>query len=100
MAKGYWVVRVDVADMDGYQQYLAQNGSVFHQFGARFLVRGGRFEAKEGASRSRNVVLEFKDYDTALACYQSPEYQRLVAIRSACAEGDVLIIEGYDGPQP
>jgi uncharacterized protein (DUF1330 family) len=100
MAKGYWVARVDVANMDGYKEYVAQNGSVFHQFGARFLVRAGRFEAKEGSSRSRNVVLEFKDYETALACYNSPEYQRLVAIRSPHAESDLTIVEGYDGPQP
>ena len=39
-------------------------------------------ESKEGSSRSRNVVMEFKDYETALACYNSPEYVRLVAIRS------------------
>ena len=67
---------------------------------ARFLVRGGRHVPKEGSSRSRNVVLEFKDYETALACYNSPEYARLVAIRAPHSQGDLLIIEGYDGPQP
>jgi len=46
------------------------------------------------------VVLEFKDYETALACYHSPEYTRLVAIRSPHAESDLVIIEGYDGAQP
>jgi uncharacterized protein (DUF1330 family) len=46
------------------------------------------------------VVLEFKDYQTALACYNSPEYARLVAIRSPHSQGDLVIIEGYDGPQP
>lgn len=100
MAKGYWVARVDVHDMDGYKDYVAQNGAVFHAFGARFLVRGGPFESKEGSSRSRNVVLEFKDYDTALACYNSPEYQRLVALRGPHSDGDLVIIEGYDGAQP
>jgi uncharacterized protein (DUF1330 family) len=45
-------------------------------------------------------VLEFKDYETALACYNSPEYARLVAIRSPHAESDLVIIEGYDGEQP
>jgi uncharacterized protein (DUF1330 family) len=63
-------------------------------------VRGGRFVGREGSSRTRNVVLEFKDYETALACYNSPEYARLVAIRSPHAESDLVIIEGYDGPQP
>ena len=100
MAKGYWIARVDVHNMDGYKEYVAQNGAVFAKYGARFLVRGGKFEAKEGTSRSRNVILEFKDYETALACYHSPEYARLVAIRSPHAESDLVIIEGYDGAQP
>jgi uncharacterized protein (DUF1330 family) len=46
------------------------------------------------------VVLEFKDYETALACYNSPEYARLVALRSPMPKADLVIIEGYDGPQP
>ena len=86
--------------MDGYKEYVAQNGAVFHQYGAKFLVRGGQFEAKEGSSRSRNVVLEFKDYETALACYNSAEYKRLVEIRSPHSAGELVIVEGYDGPQP
>jgi uncharacterized protein (DUF1330 family) len=100
VAKAYWIARVDVHDMDGYKQYIAQNGAVFKKYGARFLVRGGAFEAKEGSSRSRNVVLEFNDYETALACYHSPEYTRLVEIRGPHAESDLVIVEGYDGPQP
>ena len=74
MAKGYWIARVDVHNMDGYKEYVAQNGAVFAKYGAKFLVRGGKHVPKEGSSRSRNVVLEFKDYETALACYNSPEY--------------------------
>ncbi|MBN9041645.1 MAG: hypothetical protein BGP05_03385 [Rhizobiales bacterium 62-47] len=100
MAKGYWIGRVDVHNLDGYKQYVAENGSVFKKYGGRFLVRGGTFESKEGSSRSRNVVIEFKDYETALACYNSPEYTRLVAMRSPHSEGDIVVIEGYDGPQP
>jgi uncharacterized protein (DUF1330 family) len=100
MAKGYWIACIDVHNTDGYKEYVAQNGAVFNKYGAKFLVRGGKFEPKVGTSRSRNVVLEFKDYETALACYNSPEYARLVAIRSPHSEGDLVIIEGYDGPQP
>jgi uncharacterized protein (DUF1330 family) len=100
MPKGYWVARVDVSDPDGYQQYVAANAAAFRRFGARFIVRGGRFQAPEGTARSRNVVLEFQDFETALACYHSPEYLAAKALREGRAEADVLIIEGYDGPQP
>ena len=100
MSKGYWVIRVDVNDPEGYKKYLAANPGAFNKYGARFLVRGGKFEAPVGAPRERNVVIEFKDYETARACYYSPEYQHAVAERGDSAELDVVIIEGYDGPQP
>jgi uncharacterized protein (DUF1330 family) len=100
MAKGYWIARVDVMDPDGYQAYVKANAAAFHKFGARFIVRGGQFEAQEGSPRARNVVLEFADYATAVACYQSPEYQTAKALRSGNSVADVIIIEGYDGAQP
>jgi uncharacterized protein (DUF1330 family) len=100
MAKAYWIARIDIHNMDGYKEYIAQNGAVFAKYGAKFLVRGGQHETREGTSRSRNLVLEFKDYATALACYNSPEYQRLVAMRTPHSEGDLVIIDGYDGAQP
>ena len=100
MAKGYWIARVDVTDPDGYQGYVKANAAAFSKFGARFIVRGGQFEAPEGAPRARNVVLEFADYATAVACYHSPEYQAAKAFRDGAGVADLVIIEGYDGPQP
>jgi uncharacterized protein (DUF1330 family) len=100
MAKAYWIAHVDVADDEGYKPYALANPAIFQKFGGRFVVRGGKFECPEGASRSRNVVIEFPDYAAAVACYNSPEYQANLKIRQANATADLLIIEGYDGPQP
>ena len=100
MSKGYWIARVDVTDSDGYQAYVKANADAFRKYGARFVVRGGRFEAPEGTPRTRNVVLEFADFATAMACYESPEYQAAKALRIGNSVADLLIIEGYDGVQP
>jgi uncharacterized protein (DUF1330 family) len=100
MAKGYWIGRVDVHNEKGYKPYAAANMAIFKKFGAKFVVRAGRFEAPEGSARSRNVVIEFPDYATALACYNSPEYQANIKVRQPHSAADILIIEGYDGPQP
>ena len=100
MPKGYWIARVDVTNPEGYQGYVATNGAAFKKYGARFLVRGGTFEAPEGSPRARNVVLEFADYATAVTCYHSPEYAAAKAHRVGAADADLLIIEGYDGAQP
>lgn len=100
MPRGYWVVRIDVSDPEQYKAYVAANAEPFRKFGARFLVRGGRFENPEGTSRARNVVLEFPSYQAALDCWNSPEYQAAIRLRQPVSQGDVVIIEGYEGPQP
>jgi uncharacterized protein (DUF1330 family) len=100
MAKGYWIGRVDVTDPEGYKKYLATNGVAFAKFGGRFVIRGGQFEAVEGDSRSRNVVIEFPSYQAALDCYRSPEYAEAMAHRLKAGVADIIVIEGYDGVQP
>jgi len=100
MSKGYWIAHIDVSDPQAYQTYIQANGEVFRKHGARFVVRGGPSETVEGRLRARHVVIEFKDYATALACYRSPEYQKLIGLRRPHATADLLIIEGCDGAQP
>jgi uncharacterized protein (DUF1330 family) len=100
MAQGYWVGRVDVRDPDTYKNYVAANGAAFSKYGGRFLVRGGTYETVIGASRSRNVVIEFPTYQAALECFHSAEYQAALRAQAGSAEVDLIVIEGYDGPQP
>ena len=89
-----------MSEPQGYQSYVNANGAVFREYGARFLIRGGASEIAEGRLRARHVVIEFRDYATAVACYRSPEYQKLIALRQPHAAADLLIVEGYDGPKP
>jgi len=100
MAKGYWIVRVDITDQEQYKRYVAANAEPLKKYGARFLVRGGSFENPEGASRTRNAVIEFPSYQAALDCWKSPEYQRAITLRRSVSTADLIIIEGYEGPQP
>jgi uncharacterized protein (DUF1330 family) len=100
MPKGYWIARVDVSDAEAYKAYATANGTAFAKFGARFVVRGGAYDAVEGKARARNVVIEFPTYEAALACWHSPEYRAAKALRDGHAEAEVIVIEGYDGPQP
>jgi uncharacterized protein (DUF1330 family) len=96
--KAYWIARVDVKGDVGYRSYSAAVPAIVEKYGARFVVRGGAFECVEGVSRARNVVIEFPDYATAVACYRSPEYQAILKIRQANAITDLIIVEGSETP--
>lgn len=94
MPKAYWIVRVSVRDAERYPDYLAAARPAFEKFGACFVVRGGAFETMEGSARDRNVVVEFENRETALACYNSPEYQAARTIRRKYADADFIIVDG------
>ena len=98
--KGYWIARLDVTDAEAYKTYVEANAVAFAKYGATFLTRGGPYWTLEGNSRSRNVILEFESVSQAMRCYWSPEYQVALNIRRGKAEADIIIMEGYNGPQP
>ncbi|MBI2718489.1 MAG: DUF1330 domain-containing protein [Rhizobiales bacterium] len=100
MAKGYWIARVDVHDPATYKNYIDNTVAALARFGGRYVVRAAPIAVSEGTTRSRNVVIEFPSLEAAMACYKSPEYQKGVSFRKAAAEADVVIVAGYDGPQP
>lgn len=97
MPKGYWVAHVTVDDPQAYEAYRQANAVPFAKYGARFLVRGGAQQVREGGMRPRTVVIEFADLATAIACYESPEYEAAKALRDAVSTGDLAIVEGWDG---
>ena len=100
MPKGYWLPQIDVRDMEGYKAYMAATPPAHEKYSGTALVRGGKMDVVEGRARSRNVIREFPDYASALACYRSPDYQRAKPLRLPHSDIDFLIVEGFDGAQP
>ncbi len=96
MAKGYWIARVDVRDTERYKDYVAAAKPAFEKYGAKFLARGGNFHQLEGQVRARNVVIEFASLQTALDCFNSPEYQIAAAIRQEVADAEMVVVEGIE----
>ena len=97
MPKGYWIGHMTVHDAEKYDVYRAANAAPLKAYGARFLVRGGAQEVREGNWSSRTVVLEFPSLADAQACYDSPEYQAAKDIRVPVSDNNMIIVEGYDG---
>ena len=97
MAKGYWVVNLDVTDSETYKQYQAFVGPFLAGAGGRFIVRGGERLPKEGNVRTRTVIVEFSSFAQARAAYESEAYQTGMQQRLAASVADFVIVEGFDG---
>ena len=97
----YLIADVDIKDAAVFDEYRRDVPATEERYGGRYLARGGATKVLEGDwEPHRLVVVEFPDMASLIGWYNSPEYARLVAIRSPHSEGDLVIIEGYDGPQP
>ena len=96
MAKGYLIARLNVTDAEKFAQYAKLASAASAAFGARPLVRGGRFETLEGDERTRNVILEFDSYEAARAYYFSDAYQAAKVAREGAAVAEFVLVEGTD----
>jgi len=76
-------------------EYQARVPAVIAQYGGRYVVRGGDHEVLEGdPAGDRYVVVEFPDRAAAKRFYDSPEYQAIVSLRTAAAEGFLSAVDG------
>ena len=94
MKKGYWIVRADVTDPEKFKIYASKTPAVIGEYGGVFLVRAGQSKLVEGSTRSRNTIIEFPSYKSALECWESDAYQNVKELRKGGGELDIIIIEG------
>lgn len=96
MPKGYWIVNINVTDTENYPSYVEATKPAMEKYGAKFLVRGGEQDVREGSAHGRHVVIEFDSYEQAVACYESEEYAPAMAMRKQYADTDLVIIKGAE----
>ncbi|MEO1290185.1 MAG: DUF1330 domain-containing protein [Chloroflexota bacterium] len=90
----YVIVRVNVTDMETYQDYMKLTPATIEQYGGKFIARGGDVLTLEGTPETQRVVLlEFESIDIAQAWYNSDEYQSAKAVRENAAEAQFIVIE-------
>lgn len=97
MAKGYLIAEIEVENAEQYAKYTAQTPAAVAKHGGKFVVRGGTWDAVEGAPpQGRIVVIEFPSFEAARTFYQSADYQPLIPIRQSASSGRVFLVEGAD----
>ncbi|HZP69850.1 MAG TPA: DUF1330 domain-containing protein [Pseudolabrys sp.] len=92
----YWVARSKVNNPDQYKKYTDLVPGIIQKFGGKILARGGKFRILEGPEKFRRfVVIEFPNFDDAVACYESVEYLEAAAHRrkDGASELEIVIVE-------
>jgi uncharacterized protein (DUF1330 family) len=93
----YFVCNYRVTDQEAYQPYLAEVPSVLEAHGAEILAADFESEGIEGDAGHVTVVLKFPSKSAARAWYESPEYQKIIALRTANSDGIAVLANGAGG---
>ena len=74
--KSYWVcIYEKINNPEKLKEYASKARPAIEKFSGKFLARGGKSRTNDGIDSPRTVVVEFPNYETALACYDSKDYQ-------------------------
>ena len=93
--KAYWVcVYEKIDNVEKLKEYAVKAKPTVKKFSGKFLVRGGKNRINDGIESPRTVVVEFPDYNTAIECYDSREYQEAHDILKGHVVRHHQIIEG------
>jgi len=91
----YVLAEVEITNPEGYKEYTAVVPATIAQYGGKFLVRGGAATPLEGDwPQVRRVIIEFASKDQALKWFNSPEYEKPMAMRRANSKGRLVILDG------
>ena len=96
MPKGYLVANIRVNDKEKFAAFSGMAAPVIKAHGGKVLARGPGAERHEGSVEGIVMMIEFDSIDAARTFYLSDEYQAAKAVRDACSETDLMIIEGAD----
>ena len=97
MEKNFFLlVDVDIHNIDEYKKYLEQVKPMVEKFGGKYLIKGGKIDAKETDlwKPKRIVLVKFPNKSSALKWYNSEEYRALKHLRLNNASSNILFIEG------
>ena len=91
----YVLAEIEITNPEGYKGYTAVVPATVAKYGGKFLTRGGNVEVLEGDwPARRRVLIEFPSVEAAKRWWNSPEYEKPMAMRRANSNGRLLLLEG------
>lgn len=79
---------------DEVAEYLRRIDETLVPFSGKYIVHGGPYQELEGAWSGDLVVIEFPSLEMARGWYNSDAYAAIRGLRTANADGHVLLVPG------
>ena len=96
MKKAYWIsLYIKVDNKENLKNYAEVVTPIIKSYGGIPLVRGGKYQTYDGDKFIRTVVWEFPNYEKAIECHNSKEYQAGWSIAKDTTSRNMQIVEGF-----
>jgi len=93
----YFVAQIDIHDPKEYEVYEEGFDQVFSNYDGQVVCVDDQPSVLEGAwSRTRIVIIRFRDEDEARRGYGSDEYTKLVHHHHRALKADIILTKGRD----
>jgi len=83
----------EIKDQDALEVYQKLWSPLATQYRARVITRA-KYQTPEGPDFPRVLIIEFPNYDQAVACYQDPDYQQAMKFANRAFDREMTIIDG------
>ena len=96
MKKSYWIsLYTKIENIENLKKYAETVTPIIKSYGGVPIIRGGKYKTIEGDNFLRTVIWEFPNYEKALDCLNSEEYQAGWNIAKDTTNRHMQIIEGF-----
>jgi len=90
---GYFIVRMNIHNLEGYKAYSAQAGPILKNWGGQFIAAGPLEQIEGHSAYERCVLIRFPDISVAKDFRESQEYGKAVLMREGMVEMQQFVIE-------
>ena len=95
--KAYWIsLYIKVENQENLKKYAETVVPIIKSYGGSPLIRGGKHQTYDGEDFQRTVVWEFPNYEKAIECHNSKEYQAGWALAKHTTKRHMQVIEGFN----
>jgi len=96
MTKAYWIsLYKKIDNQENLKKYAEIVTPIIKSYGGIALVRGGKYITYDGDNFIRTVIWEFPNFEKAVECHNSKEYQAGWAIAKETTLRHMQIVEGF-----
>jgi uncharacterized protein (DUF1330 family) len=88
----YYINTYDIIDPEKFKAYGPGVRPILARYGAEVLAMDLEAIVLEGSARKMNAIIKFPSEESAIECYNDPEYQPIKAIRLASVANCSMIL--------